>query len=144
MTSVTLPANTASVTAYYGDTKAGTPTITAAASGLTSATQQETITAGAGTQLAITSSAFSGRRATSATNAFTVTLEDTYGNATTSGQRHHGEPDLESAGHPRVRRHLGRDDRDQRQPAGQHRLGDRLLRRHQGRDPDHHRGGERV
>ncbi len=83
VTSVTLPANTASVTAYYGDTKAGTPTITAAATGVTSGTQQETITAGTTTQLAITSSAFSGTTNASATNAFTVTLEDSLGNATT-------------------------------------------------------------
>ena len=84
VTSVTLPANTASVTAYYGDEKAGTPTITAAAAGLTSGTQPETITAGTGTQLAITSTAFSGAASASATNALTVTLEDAYGNATTT------------------------------------------------------------
>ena len=84
VTSVTLPANTASVTAYYGDEKPGTPTITAAAAGLTSGTQPETITAGTGTQLAITSSAFSRSDQQRATNALTVTLEDAYGNATTT------------------------------------------------------------
>ncbi len=83
VTSVRLPANTQSVTAYYGDTNAGTPTITAAANGLSSDTQQETITAGTGTQLAITSAPFSGAANSSATNAFTVTLEDAFGNATT-------------------------------------------------------------
>ena len=35
------------MTVYYGDTKAGTPTITAASTGLTSATQVETIAVGA-------------------------------------------------------------------------------------------------
>ncbi|MGA2838450.1 MAG: hypothetical protein ABSF84_17845, partial [Acidimicrobiales bacterium] len=83
VTSVTLPANTASVTAYYGDETAGTPTITAATTGLTWGTQTETITAGTGTKLAITSTAFSGAANSSATNAFTVTLEDGFGNATT-------------------------------------------------------------
>jgi hypothetical protein len=83
VTSVTLPANTQSVTAYYGDTVAGFPTITAAASGLTSATQVETINPGAGTQLQITSNAIHAAHGSSATNAFTVTLEDTFGNPTT-------------------------------------------------------------
>jgi hypothetical protein len=40
-----------SVTFTYTDTQAGTPTITAASSGLTSATQQETVTAGIVTQI---------------------------------------------------------------------------------------------
>jgi hypothetical protein len=44
-TSVTILAGSSSVTFYYGDTKAGTPTITAASPPLTSATQTETITA---------------------------------------------------------------------------------------------------
>ena len=83
VTSVTLAANTASVTAYYSDEKPGTPTLTAAATGLTSGTQQETITGGTATQLAITSTAFSSGTNAPATNAFTVTLEDAFGNATT-------------------------------------------------------------
>ncbi len=44
VTSVTIPAGQSSVNFYYGDQNAGTPTITAAKGGLTSATQQETIT----------------------------------------------------------------------------------------------------
>jgi hypothetical protein len=83
VTSVSLPANTQSVTAYYADTVAGFPTITAAATGPTSGTQAETITAGTGTQLAITSTAIHAAHGPSATNAFTVTLEDTFGNPTT-------------------------------------------------------------
>ena len=51
VTSVTLPANSRSVTAYYGDTKAGAPTITAAATGLNPGTQTETITGGTGDQV---------------------------------------------------------------------------------------------
>ena len=85
VTSLSLPVNTSSVTAFYGDTKIGTPTITAAATGVTSGSQQETITAGVGTQLAITSTAFSATASVSATNAFTVTLEDSFGNPTSGG-----------------------------------------------------------
>ena len=44
--SVAIPSGQSSVTFYYGDTKAGTPTITAAATGMTSATQAETVTVG--------------------------------------------------------------------------------------------------
>lgn len=44
VTSVTIPAGQSSVNFYYGDQNAGTPTITAAKGGLSSATQQETIT----------------------------------------------------------------------------------------------------
>jgi hypothetical protein len=40
---VNLPANTQSVTAYYAYSKAGSPVITAAATGLTSGTQTETM-----------------------------------------------------------------------------------------------------
>lgn len=43
-TTVTIPAGQSSVTVYYGDSRAGTPTITASANGLTSATQTETVT----------------------------------------------------------------------------------------------------
>jgi prepilin-type N-terminal cleavage/methylation domain-containing protein len=46
VTQVTIPAGSSSVSFYYGDTKAGTPTITAASAGVTSGTQAETITAG--------------------------------------------------------------------------------------------------
>lgn len=42
-THLTIAAGTTSVTFYYGDTKVGTPTITASHTGFTSATQQETI-----------------------------------------------------------------------------------------------------
>ena len=84
VTSVSLPANTQSVTAYYADTVAGSPTITAAATGLTSDTQIETITAGTGAKLVITSSPLNVAHGTSARNAFTVTLEDAFGNPTTT------------------------------------------------------------
>lgn len=45
VTSITIAAGSNSASFFYGDSKAGTPTITASASGLTSRTQSETITA---------------------------------------------------------------------------------------------------
>ena len=84
ITSVTIPAGSSSAPSfYYGDEKAGTPTITAAATGLVSGTQSETIAPTTASQLAITSSPFSAATNSKATTPFTVTLEDTYGNATT-------------------------------------------------------------
>src|SRR5207247_10934295 len=47
ITSVTIASGSSSASFKYNDPKAGTPTITAAKSGLTSATQLETVTAGA-------------------------------------------------------------------------------------------------
>ncbi|HEY3716612.1 MAG TPA: fibronectin type III domain-containing protein [Jatrophihabitantaceae bacterium] len=47
ITSVTIPAGSSSTTFFYGDTKAGTPTITASSTGLTNASQLDTITAAA-------------------------------------------------------------------------------------------------
>ena len=83
ITSISIPAGSSSATFYYGDTKSATPTITASGS-LTSATQVETVTAGTGAELVITSSAFSATASTSPTSTFTTTLEDTFGNPTTS------------------------------------------------------------
>src|SRR6202000_2540202 len=83
VSSVTLPANQSSVTVYYADTVAGTPTITAAAGRLTSGPQAETVTAGTATQLAITSNPFSVAASTTANKPLTVTLQDAFGNSTT-------------------------------------------------------------
>jgi hypothetical protein len=80
---VSIPAGSSSATFFYGDTKSGTPTLTASGSSLTSATQMETITPGAGTQLVISSTAFNATASSSPTTPFTVTLEDPYGNSTT-------------------------------------------------------------
>ena len=80
ITSVAIAAGSSSITFYYGDTKAGTPTITATDSALSSApTQKETIAVGAASQVTITSAALSfpaGGRGGPAT----VQLEDAYGN----------------------------------------------------------------
>ena len=85
ITAVTIPSGSTSASFYYGDTVAGTPTITAQSTGLAPATQNETITAGTATQVAIaatpTSIATSNR--TSAKLGFQ--LEDAYGNPTTAG-----------------------------------------------------------
>ena len=83
ITSVTIPAGSSSASFYYGDTKAGTPTLTATASGLVPGTQSETITPTTATKLVITSNPLSAASGTAATAPFTVTLEDTFGNATT-------------------------------------------------------------
>ena len=83
ITSISIPAGSSSATFYYGDTLAGTPTLTASGS-ITSATQVETVTAGTGTKLVITSTAFSATASTSPTSAFIIKLEDLFGNPTTS------------------------------------------------------------
>ena len=82
--SVTIPAGQSQTTFYYGDTVAGTPTVTASASGLASATQTETITAGSATKIGFTNSPFSaGASAPAANSLLTVAIEDQYGNPTT-------------------------------------------------------------
>ena len=83
VTSVNILSGSSTASFYYGDTKAGSPTITAAASGLASGTQVETINAGTAAQLAFTSSAFSAGSSNSITDPFTVSLEDSFGNVTT-------------------------------------------------------------
>jgi hypothetical protein len=87
VTSVTLPANTASVTAYYGDNKSGSPTITATGTGLTSGTQVETVNPAAPNKFVFTTGAVSGTATATATlGPITVQEQDTYGNATTTAE----------------------------------------------------------
>ena len=77
---LTIPAGLAQVSFTYTDTEQGTPTLTAAATGLTSATQQETVvTVAAASQLAF-STAPQTLTAGVASNTITVTLEDASGN----------------------------------------------------------------
>ena len=80
-TSLTIPAGQSSVTFYYGDTSHGTPTITAAATGLTSATQTETINIG---PLASYSLSNPGTRIAGAPFTETITAADAGGNTVTS------------------------------------------------------------
>jgi hypothetical protein len=84
---VTLPANTASVVAYYGDTVAQSPTLTVGATGLTSGTQSETINAAAPAKFVFTSTAVSGTASSNAVlGPITVQEQDTFGNATVSAE----------------------------------------------------------
>jgi hypothetical protein len=87
VTSVSIPSGSSSVSFYYGDTLAGTPTITASATGLTSATQQETIVAGPASKLVFITSPVSGSASASATEGpITVGEVDAFGNASTTAE----------------------------------------------------------
>ena len=82
-----------------------------------SGTQSETITPTTATKLVITSTAFSAASGSAATAPFTVTLEDTYGNATTKTSATTVNLTSTSTG-AKFATHLERVGRDQRQPAG--------------------------
>ncbi|MHB8516079.1 MAG: NHL domain-containing protein [Dehalococcoidia bacterium] len=80
-TSITVPGGQSGVSLYYGDTKAGTPTITVTGAGLGSASQQETITPGAPGQLAITTGPLTGAASTTASlGPIQVAVRDQLGN----------------------------------------------------------------
>ncbi len=81
---VTIPAGQSSVTFYYGDQVAGTPTLTASAPGLAPGSQIETINAGTPSKLAITSSPFTVPNTGTPTTPFTIALEDSFGNLTST------------------------------------------------------------
>ncbi len=81
VTSMAIAAGQNSVNFYYGDTKAGTPTITVSTGGLTPATQQENITPASPSRLAIISPPVSGAASSTASlGPITVQLQDTFGN----------------------------------------------------------------
>jgi hypothetical protein len=76
---MTIDANsTTSPDFYYRDTKAGTPTLTASAAGLTSGSQIETVNAAALATIAVSPS--SATVSTGGTQVFTATGADAYGN----------------------------------------------------------------
>jgi len=81
ITSVTIANGTSTASFKYKDTVAGTPTITAAASGLTSAMQQETVSPAAAASLTL--SAVSTTPTAGAANNLTVTAKDSFGNTAT-------------------------------------------------------------
>ncbi len=84
-TTMTMAAGSNSLSFFYGDTKAGLPTITVASAGLTSATQTETITGGSPARLAFTSTAVAGVASNSANlGPLTVQLQDFWGNPVTA------------------------------------------------------------
>jgi hypothetical protein len=85
VTSVTIPEGASSVSFFYGDTKAGSATITASG-GLTSASQTATIVAAVAAKFAFTSAAVSGTASSTANlGPITVQQQDTFGNPTTAG-----------------------------------------------------------
>ena len=80
-TSVTIPNGQSSVTFFYGGTKAGTANITAAATGLTSASQTETVNVGPVASFAVSTPA--GPTAGGQFNE-TLTAQDAGGNTVTT------------------------------------------------------------
>jgi hypothetical protein len=85
VTSVSIPAGQSSTSFYYGDKTAGTPTITATKGSLTSANQQETITAapaGLGIALATGSNGTLSCQAVSANDSCVISGLGTNGSAT--------------------------------------------------------------
>ncbi|HEY5303655.1 MAG TPA: hypothetical protein VIJ86_06315 [Acidimicrobiales bacterium] len=87
VTSVSILSGSSTATFYYGDTSAGTPTITAVASGLTSVTQKETVNSAAADQLVFTSAQVSGlTSATTNLGPITVQEQDSFGNPTTTAE----------------------------------------------------------
>jgi hypothetical protein len=86
VTTVTIPNGLSAASFRYGDTKAGTPTLTAGSTGLTAATQAATITAGTATKLAVLSAPVTGTASASvALGPITVQRQDAFGNPTTAG-----------------------------------------------------------
>ena len=85
ITSVTIPAGSSTASFYYGDTVAGDPMITASSNGLAPATQVETVNPAPASKVVFTSSPFTAAQSANATDPFTVSLEDPFGNLTTSG-----------------------------------------------------------
>ena len=83
ITQVTIADGESSATFDYNDEKSGTPTITGTSTGLTDATQQETITAAAANKLVFTNTALS--QAAGVSGTMTVEVWDEFDNAVTSG-----------------------------------------------------------
>jgi hypothetical protein len=75
---LTIPAGSTTATFYYKDTKSSSPTLTASASGYTSVTQVETVTAAALATISITPS--SATVATGGSQLFSASGADAYGN----------------------------------------------------------------
>jgi hypothetical protein len=83
VTAVTILNGFSAASFHYGDTKAGTPTLTASSTGLTAASQAATITAGAASKLVVISAPVTGAASASATlGPVTVQRQDAFGNPT--------------------------------------------------------------
>ncbi len=86
ISTIAIPAGSSSVNFYYGDTKAGSPTITASGA-LTSDPDVETITAGSASKFIIINGSVSGPASASATlGPLAVQEEDAEGNPTTTAE----------------------------------------------------------
>lgn len=83
ITTMTISAGSTSASFYYGDTRAGSPTITVSGS-LTSGTQLETITAGTAALLAFGQQPTNAAASQTIAPAITAVIEDQFGNLTTS------------------------------------------------------------
>ena len=106
ITSVGIPAGQSGASFYYGDTKAGTPTVTTSDTTFhSSPTQQETVNAAAAQDLAVTTS-FTNPDVAGTTGTVTVTAMDQYGNIVSSGPNQYkrtvnlGSTDLHATGLP--------------------------------------------
>ena len=77
VTSIVISAGSSAATAYYGDRKAGTPTITASTSGVASGTQIEQIVPGAATRLSVVAPA---TVAAGTPTTVSVTAQDAFAN----------------------------------------------------------------
>ena len=77
--SLTIPAGSSSASFHYTDTAAGTPTITATVGGIGSATQQETVSPAATSEVVFTTAPQT-LTAGVASGTITIALEDAFGN----------------------------------------------------------------
>jgi trimeric autotransporter adhesin len=84
ITSVIIPDGASSITFKYNDTIAGTPTITASSSNVTSATQLVTVTSAAANKLSFTTSPANGTAGNDLAPQPVVTIQDQYGNTATT------------------------------------------------------------
>lgn len=86
VTTVTIPSGSSAVSFRYGDTKAGTPTLTASSTGLTPATQAATVSAGTASKLVMITAPVVGTASDSAIlGPITMQRQDSFGNPATSG-----------------------------------------------------------
>ncbi len=135
ITSLVIPAGQSTANVYYLDTRAGTPTVTLADAALDSApTQQETINAGAPSQLAITTSPLD--LIVGTLGQLTLELEDKTGNPTTSASRPDDRSDFQQLGRSVLRNRCGDHADHQRCAARWPDKRERLLCRHNARRTD--------
>ena len=97
--SVAINTGQSSATIYYGDTRAGNPTVSASdtAFSIVASTQQETISPASATHFVVTTS-FASPDVAGTPGSVTVTAYDTYGNPVSSGpDQYEGTTDLDSS-----------------------------------------------